>query len=111
MAKLAVIESSAVVESVESARSKYQDYKSKYGGDILIDQAIRLVDHWLDNQDKASENYLDKDFINDAMEIAFDIEIAALDASQQLKTKASREKYERINEILSDLRVLMQCAF
>lgn len=111
MTNLAVIENSRAVESVHTAKQRYTEYKEKYGSDIYIDQAIRLVDHWLENQNKQSESYLDKEFIKDAMEIAFDIEIAALDASQQLKTKASREKYERINEILSDLRVLMKCVF
>lgn len=111
MTNLAVIDSSRVVESAETAKKRYEEYKAKYGSDILIDQAIRLVEHWLENQDKSNENYLDKEFVDDAMEMAFDIEIAALDASQQLKTKASREKYERINEILSDLRVLMKCVF
>lgn len=98
-----------VEHSVCKAKSLYQEYKSEYGNDILIDQAIRLVEHWVENQDKRSDQFIETEIIDDAMEMAFDIELAALNASMQLKTKASRDKYEKINEILSNLRVLLTC--
>lgn len=95
--------------SVSEAKALYQEYKAEYGNDILIDQAVRLVDHWLDNQNKQSDQYLEREIIQDSMDMAFDIEIAALNASLQLKTKASRDKYEKINEILTHLRALLVC--
>lgn len=95
--------------SVHEAKSLYKSYKDEYGSDILIDQAILLVDHWVKNQDKSSDQFIETEIIDDAMEMAFDIELAALNASLQLKTKASRDKYEKINEILSHLRALLTC--
>lgn len=94
---------------IESVKAKFAEYQKRFGGgdtDIFIDQAIRVAECWVEKCD--CDEYVTREFVEDCFNGALDIEDAVFNAKVRLKTKELDERYALINEILSDLRVLIK---